>query len=350
MFSKIISCLLKNRKPSYPIPTFNLQLDLTYSCNLSCRHCYQRQNEKHASELSLEDWKKVLQQYFKLTSQLETNTALTLSGGEPLLCPFLKELIIHVRNSGKSVDLYLLTNGTLMRENLAVFLKTHRVTVQISLDGPTEETHDYFRGKGSFLKTLRGAEILNQHNVPFTFQAVLQKRTSHLIADFFMVAKRCNAISMDFTRLIAVGDNDSHEMLAGLELKKAFVNVLDCSKSNQLHTNTSQPLWCLIDPKLGHPSSAGFLDFTVGPNALIQLTSRIKEPIGNAIEKNGLLKTYYDSQLLKTLRSGKIDGCSKCEFFRSCRGNRNISYLSFGDFLGPDEHCWHWREKVSKQQ
>lgn len=300
-------------------------------------------------ELPFEDWKKILQQYFVLTDQLETNTALTLSGGEPLLCPFLKELIIQIRNSGKKIDLYLLTNGTLISEDIATILKTHHVTVQISLDGPTEEANDYFRGKGSFSRTLQGAKILNRYDVPFTFQAVLQRRTNHLIADFFTVAKQYGARSMDFARLMAVG-NDNNEMLVGPELKKAFKDILNCSKSYQVHTNTLQPLWCLIDPSLGHPSSAGFLGLTVSPDGSIQLTSRIKQSIGNATEKNGLLKTYYDHSLLKTLRTGKINGCSRCDFFRKCRGDRNISYLSFGNFLGPDEHCWHWRENVSKQQ
>lgn len=350
MLSRLFSYLFKNKKNLQTTPTFNLQLDFTYDCNLRCRHCYQRSNDRENASISFEDWLHVIDQYFKLCRQLETNTALTLSGGEPLRYRHLKPLIEHVRNTGRSVDIYLLSNGTLLNDEIAAFFKEHRVNVQISLDGPTEETNDYFRGRGSFLKALRGAGILNHFAVPFTFQAVLQRRTAHLIADFFKVAKQHKARSMDFARLMAVDSQDYSEMLVGLELKKALTSILDCSRAYHVHTNTLQPLWCLIDPDLGHPSSAGFLDMTVGPDGVIQLTSRIKESIGNALDRQGLSKAYYDGSLLKSLRAGKINGCSKCELFRKCRGDRNVSYLTFGNFLGPDEHCWHWKEIVSKLQ
>jgi MoaA/NifB/PqqE/SkfB family radical SAM enzyme len=89
---------------------------------------------------------------------------------------------------------------------------------------------------------------------------------------------------------------------------------------------------------------------TISPNGLIQLTSRIFKPVGNAIEENGIEKTYFDSLLFKKLRAGEINGCSKCEFFKRCRGDRNVSYTICGDFFGPDEHCWHWQEHVRARQ
>lgn len=334
-------------------PTFSLQLDITNHCNLRCAHCYQRGNPQSDRELILGDWVNILEQFYELTTQLATNRTIFLSGGEPLTSPVWQNLISHIKNTDKNTNVSVLTNGTLLDDSIASFLKEFGVRVQISFDGPTAELHDHFRGKGSFEKAANGAGVLLNNNVPFTFQAVLQKQISDAIPTFFKLAKSLGANSMDFARLIpsvSVSDVDGcqfENMLTDHELRKTFEIILSSSESFKIPTNTSQPLWCLVDPALGHPSSAGFLGLTIGATGKIQLTSRIFEPIGDATEKNGISKAYFHSKLLKSLRAGKIRGCSKCEYFKKCRGDRNISYITCGDFLGPDEHCWHWRDNVS---
>jgi MoaA/NifB/PqqE/SkfB family radical SAM enzyme len=276
-----------------------------------------------------------------------------LSGGEPLMRIDLREIIEYIAIEHKDIKICLLTNGVLIDSSVAANLKKYNIHVQISFDGPDAITHDYFRGTGVFDKAEKGVGELRSHKVPFCFQAVLQKHNCEFIPGFFAFAKRSGASSMDFTRYLPISresdrkNTEMKNMLSGQELKRAYENIYKASQKYGVRTSTNHPLWCLIDRNLGHPSSAGYLGLTIAPDGKIQLTSRINEPIGDVKRKNGLNKVYFDNEILRELRMGKIAGCRKCEHFSRCRGDRNISYVLSNNFLEPDEHCWHWQEYVN---
>jgi len=332
---------------------FNLQLDLTYKCNLNCSHCYQHHGFKSGDEIGIDDWKAVLRQYVKLTSMIDTAAVVTISGGEPLTSPIFYDLLDHIRKIKDISRIYVLTNGTLIKFAIAKALKESNSQVQISIEGSSADTNDNIRGRGSYEKVINGIAELRRVGVPFTFQTVLQRSTCACIPDFFEAAKRLGAQSMNFTRYIPTGigngfrsADSAAQVLSGSSLKNAFDCISNASRQYAVPTNTLQPLWCLIDPSLGHPSSAGFLGLTVNPFGDIQLTSRIAESLGSALNKEGLIKVYFDSATMRRLRRGDIEGCSNCNYFRKCRGDRNVSFVAHGHFFGPDVHCWHWQEHI----
>ena len=64
----------------------------------------------------------------------------------------------------------LQTNGVLLNEEWAAFLKEHRFLVGLSIDGP-RELHDHFRvnkgGAPTFDKVMAAANLLRKFGVPF---------------------------------------------------------------------------------------------------------------------------------------------------------------------------------------
>ncbi len=90
---------------------------------------------------------------------------INFTGGEPTLIKNLAEFISYSRQ--KSILPGLLTNGLLINRALAEsFVKNGLVTVNISIDGASAETHDAFRGvKGSFTKALSAIEIFKKLGV-----------------------------------------------------------------------------------------------------------------------------------------------------------------------------------------
>jgi len=76
----------------------------------------------------------------------------SLFGGEPLTYPHLEELIIRIKNAGSIVDTP--TNGTLLTKNASMLVRTG-----FDLDGP-QEANDLQRGKGSYVKAIKGIETL----------------------------------------------------------------------------------------------------------------------------------------------------------------------------------------------
>jgi hypothetical protein len=62
--------------------------------------------------------------------------------------------------------------------------------------------------------------------------------------------------------------------------------------------------------------------------------------ISDAHPEEGLEKCFLDNPIMKKLRRGEIEGCGHCPDFKKCRGDRNLSFASFGHFFGPDDGCW----------
>jgi radical SAM protein with 4Fe4S-binding SPASM domain len=96
---------------------------------------------------------------------------LLISGGEPLLHPHFWEINGILRDYAfRSV---LLSNGTLVTEEVAKRLRVHEV--QVSLDG-IKEGHESLRGKGTFEKTMAAIDRLQQANLPVSVATMIHRR------------------------------------------------------------------------------------------------------------------------------------------------------------------------------
>lgn len=126
--------------------------ELTERCNLHCKHCGSDCTSSYKEELSLEDALRVVE-------ELEPFSIgrIVFSGGEPLLCPYWREL---AKAFHRRTELGMVTNGTLMTEKTAQELKEYGfLVVSVSVDG-LEESHDGRRGKGSFRQCMDALELI----------------------------------------------------------------------------------------------------------------------------------------------------------------------------------------------
>lgn len=117
-------------------------LDITYRCNLRCRHCYNNSGDRLDDELSSAE----LMAIAKELSNLEVES-ICICGGEPLLriddvidvAQYIKS---HTHNSAVS----MVSNGLLWNEAIAQRLSASGLdVVQFSLDGITDDTYDKVR-------------------------------------------------------------------------------------------------------------------------------------------------------------------------------------------------------------
>ncbi len=94
-----------------------LTAELTYACPLQCPYCSNPLDyAKYPTELSTEDWKRVLSEARKLGA-----LQLGFTGGEPLTRQDLPELVKHARELGYYSN--LITSGYGMTEEKIVQLK-----------------------------------------------------------------------------------------------------------------------------------------------------------------------------------------------------------------------------------
>lgn len=319
------------------------QLDITGACNLKCRHCYQPHNS--SSDLSMEEWKKILDQYGLLLKKLYLKPHVSLGGGEPTLSPLFAPMLGELHARWPEATLNVLTNGTAMPEAAVAAIVGHKADVQISIDGPDAERHDAIRGAGSFEKAVRGYRELRSRGVRVVFQAVLSHKTAPWIDEFFETAAALKAPAMNFTRFVAQGrgkaltESKGDRPLTGYELRDAYVKILSAAHRTGVFTGTGLPLFVLIKPELGAHGKAGFQGVVVDSQGWLKVTSRADFRLGNVV-KDGLEKLFLDHPLMRDLRAGRIDGCGACAHYDRCGGDRNASFVEYGSFLKKDPCCW----------
>ncbi|HVP90315.1 MAG TPA: radical SAM protein [Terriglobales bacterium] len=129
-------------------------LHITDRCNLSCPHCYYSSSPAGSRDLPGSKVLDLLKECADLGG-----TSATISGGEPLLHPDLRRILPA---ACEKLNVQLLTNGTLIDEEWAAYLSDLPLSIQVSLDGPNREVHDAVRGRGTFDRTRRAIDRLQE--------------------------------------------------------------------------------------------------------------------------------------------------------------------------------------------
>ena len=135
----------------------NLFLELTLRCNERCLHCGSSCGDVPSDELTLEQYKQILDQ---LKEDMGTEGyMLCITGGEPLLRKDFFEIMGYANELGFNWG--MTSNGTLITEETAQKLRDCGMkTISISLDG-LPETHDAFRRTpGGWEKGMQGVKNL----------------------------------------------------------------------------------------------------------------------------------------------------------------------------------------------
>ncbi len=142
----------------------SLTLMITNKCNLKCLHCWPESgladNCDHVDRKSL---LKMIGDFCQLGIK-----KICLTGGEPLLHPHWFEILSSSCAESKIKEVCLQTNATLLTQENASRLasvSSHKLTIQVSLEGSQSETHDKIRGSGSFKSTLKGLAFLAKNGL-----------------------------------------------------------------------------------------------------------------------------------------------------------------------------------------
>lgn len=137
-----------------------LTFDITNKCNFRCLHCFNRSGDNSitARELSDAEVRRIISEIADLRP-----LNLCFCGGEPLL---RKEILCTAARilAARKCRVSMVTNGSLLSPELAVRLNDSGVrSVQVSLDGATESTHQRLRPHpDSFGGAIRAIRALRQ--------------------------------------------------------------------------------------------------------------------------------------------------------------------------------------------
>lgn len=153
-------------------------------CNLRCQYCFyadvsaQRAVPSHGV-MTGDTCRAMIGNLF---SELADGDEVTIAfqGGEPTLAglDYFRTFTRHVQAQGKKVRVAyaLQTNGILLDEEWAVFLRENRFLVGLSLDGYAEKHNQYrldAQGKGTFAQVLAAKRLMDEHRVEYNLLCTL---------------------------------------------------------------------------------------------------------------------------------------------------------------------------------
>jgi MoaA/NifB/PqqE/SkfB family radical SAM enzyme len=161
--------------------------EVTYRCNLACRHCYVAQKSRRR-EISSSD-------AAELFGQLAVNGCfhIMLTGGEPLLRNDMLSLIECAKREGLFVHLF--TNATRITPRIADRLKELELTsLEISLHSLKKDRFDWFtRVDGSFDRVMKAIRLLREREVDIVFKIAVTAANVDEIEAMGSFARSVNA-------------------------------------------------------------------------------------------------------------------------------------------------------------
>ena len=185
-----ISCRIITDKKGVPdMKRLNLLVKPASSLrNLRCKYCFYEDEAINRSQYSMgimhEDLADTLIAQAFDAIDPDGTISFAFQGGEPTIAglPFFEHFADNVREcrpSGVIVAFSIQTNGTLLNDEWAKFLKREHFLVGLSLDG-FRDSHDAHRidanGYGTWRKVLAAKGLLEKYGVDYNALCVVTKR------------------------------------------------------------------------------------------------------------------------------------------------------------------------------
>lgn len=174
------------------IPKVNeAEIEITMRCNLNCEGCYKWDSRHIGRELSIDEWKKVIDNLKTCGIKL-----VNLIGGEPTVVPGIEELIVYI-NSKPGIDYVLSTNGVIAEPVLKKLLKAGLKNVIVSVDGIFDKNEiKEKKYEDRIYKSIVGLELLRR---------LKKKGVKELSVNFMVMRKNIDQILPTYELLASEG-------------------------------------------------------------------------------------------------------------------------------------------------
>lgn len=322
-------------------------------CNLNCNYCYYLDKAKMYSDnsvMSLDLIEKIIKEYI----QINDNEQIVFDwhGGEPLLLglDYFKK-IVELQNrfkANKQIFNTIQTNATLLNDDFAQFFKDNNFLVGVSIDGPQDIHDKYRKDKGkqpTFLKVIRGIEILYRHGVDFNTLTTISKAGEGRGLEVYMFMKSICSRFMQFmpvleyvnplSKNIVPPDEDekipTSWSVDSLEYGKFMCDIFDCWVKHDVGNYFVN----LFDSTLANycglnPGTCVYSE-TCGANAVVEHNGDVY-PCDHFVYEKYKLGNLNDSSLQEIMSSENITRfginkrnslpvkCLKCKYFNACHG------------------------------
>ena len=351
--------------------------EVTRTCNLSCRHCRaSAELGPYPGELTLEQGKALLDDIASFA-----NPVIIFTGGDPLMRADVWELAEHAI-SVRGLRVVMSPNGTLITPEVARKMKTVGIPrISVSIDFPTAELHDNFRGvPGAFEGAVRGVRTAIEAGVQVQINSTITKLNVQYLDDLLALAKELGAVAFHPFLLVPTGRGKdmADEELPPEDYERTLNWVYDRQKTSEIFFKpTDAPHYHRIMRQRAKEDGTDLRELKMHPHSHAAMAGAVGKAQGHgdmdSHSKGCLAGTgfcfishvgdvqpcgYFDvvagnvkgqpfseiwrsAPLFQDLRDvSKLKGkCGICEYRRVCGGCRARAYEVHGDYLAEEPYC-----------
>ncbi|WP_307150018.1 TIGR04053 family radical SAM/SPASM domain-containing protein [Robertmurraya andreesenii] len=344
--------------------------EVTRACQLKCVHCRaDAQTKPDPRELTHEEGLQLIDQIYEMN-----NPMLVFTGGDCMMREDLFDLAEYAVKKGMRVSMTPSATANVTKERMERAKNVGLSRWGFSLDGPTPEIHDHFRGTpGSFELTLEKIKYLNELDMPLQINTVISRYNYDHLEQMAELVKELKAIMWYIFLLVPTGRGQEDACISPAEHEKVFRWLYELSKTapydikttaaqhyrrvvlqqkmrehkiegsdiryeDSITTDHASMVDGLKRAPKGVNDGNGFIFIShvgdVLPSGLLPIN------VGNVRDKP-LKEIYRESPVLKELRNPDLykGKCGVCEYRFVCGGSRSRTYAVTGDYLESEPYC-----------
>lgn len=178
-----------------------LTVELTNTCNLHCGYCLRDEDALYHTRAEFMPLD-LLRRIVREAKEVAAITEVSFTGGEPTLHPDFAETLDICRAEGMKTS--FVTNGWNFDKLWSALLDRRQSLIHIafSLDGASAESHDRWRGNGSFVRLIRAFSRCHRHELPFVIKVGIRRDTCEQLEQIAMFAARLGAAGLSFAHVM----------------------------------------------------------------------------------------------------------------------------------------------------
>lgn len=326
--------------------------ETTRACDLACFHCRAcAQPQRHPMELSTAEAKKLLDDIAELSPPI-----FIFTGGDPLKRPDIFDLVHYAAMKHMHPAMTPSATPLLTRDAMRDLKRAGLHRLALSLDGPTAELHDQFRGvAGSFKQTLDAMAWCAAMGLPVQINTAVTKRNLGELENIMEVIRNFKVAMWSLFFMVPTGRAEVSDLPSAAEFEYAFGRLLDISRRVPFKMKTTEAphyrRYVLQHrPRIASSEANGIPGILpineakgfvfISHTGEVQPSGFLPVSAGNVLYQS-LAEIYRDSQLFCELRnSDNLKGkCHECEFRDICGGSRARAYATTGDVFAADPCC-----------
>jgi MoaA/NifB/PqqE/SkfB family radical SAM enzyme len=197
-----------------------LTVELANICNLHCSYCFRSEDNlysKHAAFFPVDLLRRVINE----AREAAQITRVNFTGGEPALHPQFSEVLETVGSAGLKAS--FVTNGWHFERTWpAVSANRDALShVAFSLDGIDRETHDGWRGNGSFDRLIGAFSRCHLSQLPFSIKIVIRRDLVDQLEAIAIFAARMGAAALSFGHVMPTSSSAENTLALNRDEQRA---------------------------------------------------------------------------------------------------------------------------------